>query len=940
MTKSTSYFRILLILLMTLVSTLSFAQKEAFVWYFGNRLGLDFNTNPPTLLNTSPNAGTGDTDEAHATISDADGNFLFYTNGLVIWDKNGNQMPNGAGLTGNISSTQCATIFLRPGSTTEYFVITTPLTQTTNQVRYNVVDITANGGLGDIKAPVASNKNQVLPSCPSHMMEAVVSVPHFNGTDIWVIAHTGDDFSTGGTNEGGSFVVWLVTSGGIAYHGTYTVGFAPPAMAFPEGGGISILKSNTCYNRIFMSYYFSGRIEGFAFDNATGVVGNWPAPVNAPLVLDAYRSGGSMTAIGTNTPYGLEISPNNRYLYATLSGESGIRAMLQYDLLAGTGSNADIENSCANITPGTPLGVRYGQLMIGPNGKIYHSIHYWSQGGRDVAVIDAPNSAGAAANYTEPSINWTGGGGRGSSMGLTSFHKGFLSGRAAITSSLTNLEQICLGDPVDFTAITAGDVVSYQWNIDKNLNNTIDYTTGPTILHTYGATGVYDIELIVVDGCGYTYTSTSQVQVIPSPSATGSVDCSANPVIGFSVDSPDPAYSYVWFSNAAATVPISAGNFTRNMGTTSGTVYLKPVQLGASTSTTVNNYNNLTNGMGGFPDSYSASGTTSISFTVNKSDLTLETFNWATADFAYAGTNQFSNFSIVLRNTTTSTDVWTNSRNGLLVRGPGAGSRSSFTETVNQVLPPGNYSITIVPSNGGGPARKDGTCNSNTNDAQSALTFNTTATNCIVTSLVYDLAETVYTTTYTNVPCARVQARSWDCVLPVTWLSIAAASSPYGNTLSWSTAAETNNKYFIVHRSQDGVNWEALAPVPSKVNARSISKYSYQDSYSGSAYYKVQQIDVDGGSSFSGIAKVTMPDDKAELTQVQISPNPGTGLYSVSVNSDTFGAYQVTDLSGALVKKGNFQGGGFILDLSEMAKGLYILHFPASAIEPQRIILE
>lgn len=938
MTKSSACFRILCTVLVTLFSTLSFAQKEAFVWYFGNRLGLDFNTNPPTLLNTSPNAGTGDTDEAHATISDAEGNFLFYTNGLVIWDRNGNQMPNGTGLTGNISSTQCATIFLKPGSTTEYYVITTPLTQTTNQIRYNVVDITANSGLGDIKAPVASNKNQVLPSCPSHMMEAVVSVPHFNGTDIWVIAHTGDNLSTGGTNEGGSFVVWLVTSAGISYSGTYTVGFAAPAMAFPEGGGISILKSNTCYNRIFMSYYFSGRIEGFAFDNATGVVGNWPAPVNAPLVLDAYRSGGSMTAIGGNTPYGLEISPNNRYLYATLSGESGTKAMLQYDLLAGTGSNTDIENSCANITPGTTLGVRYGQLMIGPNGKIYHSIHYWSQGGRDVAVINAPNLAGAAATYTEPSINWTIGGGRGSSMGLTSFHKGFLSGRAAITSSLTNLEQICLGDPVDFTAITAGDVVSYQWNIDKNLNNTIDDTTGPTIVHTYGATGVYDIELIVVDGCGYTYTSTSQVQVISSPSATGSVDCSANPVIGFSVDSPNPAYSYVWFSDAATTVPLSAGNFTRNMGPTSGTVYLKPVQLGASTSTTVNNYA-LTNGAASFGEDWNGTTNKTFNFTVNKSSLTFTSFGWATPAVTWEAANVFSNYTITLRNTATSTVYYAGIRNGVLVRGP-AGSRSTFTETVNQVLPPGPYEIVFTSTNSGNIAAVSGSCPSNNSDAQTALTYRTSTNNCIVSRFFYILDETVYSTTYTNVPCARVQARSWDCVLPVTWLSIAAASSAYGNRVSWSTAAETNNDYFVVHRSLDGQKWEGLSHIPSKVNTHSISKYGFQDSYSGSAYYKIQQIDVDGSGSFSGIAKVSMPDDAASPTHVQVFPNPGNGLYSVSIDAEAFGAYQVTDLTGALVKEGIFQGGGFILDLSGAAKGLYILHFPASALEPQRIILE
>ena len=85
------------------------AQNQTDNWYFGNKAGLNFSTCTPTILTD----GQVNTDEGVATISDANGNLLFYTDGVTVWNKQHLIMVNGTGLAGHPSSTQSAVIVPR-----------------------------------------------------------------------------------------------------------------------------------------------------------------------------------------------------------------------------------------------------------------------------------------------------------------------------------------------------------------------------------------------------------------------------------------------------------------------------------------------------------------------------------------------------------------------------------------------------------------------------------------------------------------------------------------------------------------------------------------------------------------------------------------------------------------------------------------------------------
>ena len=114
-------------------------------WFFGRNAAITFNTSPPSPIQSKLVSAEGT-----AAISDPMGNLLFYTNGLTVWDRNHDTMPNGTGLLGGNSSTQSALIVPLPFSFSKYFIFTTQDQFSNGGMSYSMVDMELNNGLGDI----------------------------------------------------------------------------------------------------------------------------------------------------------------------------------------------------------------------------------------------------------------------------------------------------------------------------------------------------------------------------------------------------------------------------------------------------------------------------------------------------------------------------------------------------------------------------------------------------------------------------------------------------------------------------------------------------------------------------------------------------------------------------------------------------------------------
>src|SRR6187402_844138 len=101
-----------LFILTCMIPLIVFSQNETTKWYFGNKAALDFMTSPPTpLANSSLHSVEGS-----ASIADAMGNLLFYTNSDTIWNQAHQVMANGLSLFGNTSSVQSSLIVKQPGA--------------------------------------------------------------------------------------------------------------------------------------------------------------------------------------------------------------------------------------------------------------------------------------------------------------------------------------------------------------------------------------------------------------------------------------------------------------------------------------------------------------------------------------------------------------------------------------------------------------------------------------------------------------------------------------------------------------------------------------------------------------------------------------------------------------------------------------------------------
>ena len=191
-----SFLRQSTFILLIFCSSFAFGQKQATNWFFGDNAGVSFSTGSPVARTD----GSLITDEGCATISDEDGNLIFYTDGIKVWNRNHRIMPNGRGLLGDPSSSQSAIIIPFPNDNTKYYIFTVAAVNDPNGLNYGVVDMTLDGGLGDMVA------SQRIVHLEGSVAEKVTAVYHANQEDIWVIAH-----KMGNAN----FLAYRVTSTGV-----------------------------------------------------------------------------------------------------------------------------------------------------------------------------------------------------------------------------------------------------------------------------------------------------------------------------------------------------------------------------------------------------------------------------------------------------------------------------------------------------------------------------------------------------------------------------------------------------------------------------------------------------------------------------------------------------------------------------------------------------
>jgi gliding motility-associated-like protein len=495
------------------------SDMEAARWYFGQNAGLDFRGQNPVadLSNYTLNVPT-----SPAIASDSMGNVLFFTDGNKVWGRDYQLMPHGDSLHGFVGYTMPVLIVPQPGSNSIYYIFTTSRPKqnpndpyTVYGLEYNVVDLSQNGGFGDVVV-----RNKVL--LPPEVSSKLSAVKKSNGVDYWVVGHKFD------SNE---FCAFSVTSDGVD-----TTGYVSSKLGTIQAGpgetnnAVGYMKISPDGTKLALAIHGSEIYEIYNFDASSGVVSGVIS--SPPVFTDAY---------------GIEFSADSKYLYTSTTSTSLPQPnftppsyMFQFDISKG----AAIFTSYDTIAQDT-LGSYFMGLQLGIDGRIY--VARSPYGYAALGVVENPKRPGSACNFTSGALDLQG---KRSRYGFPNFVQTYFD------LPHFNVQNVCYADTTFFFLQDDSNIDNAVWQFgDPNSGNNTANGLSPT--HIFSGAGTYSVQVTeTYQGVDYgPYTETVIVEELPSTNMPDTVYMyPGSPVV---LDAGPGFETYEWYPQYATTEKIT-----------------------------------------------------------------------------------------------------------------------------------------------------------------------------------------------------------------------------------------------------------------------------------------------------------------------------------------------------------------------------------------------
>ncbi len=462
---------------------------EADEWVFGNRSRMMFNIAPPennpTTNYSLPNGS--------ASISDGNGNLLFFTNGLKVWNKGIYVMQNGDSLKGNNFATQSSLIVPHPGNSKQYYLFTVDMyipNFFTDGINYSIIDMT-NVGYGEI----ISKNNLLL----TENTQKITGVLHDNGNEYWVVTH---GF---GPNKGNSFYAYLVSDTGLVT--TPVVSNLGTVHQGNENNAAGYMKTSPDGSKLALLIPEIGVAEIFNFNTATGQVSN-------------MKTSGPGTFI---YPFGLEFSPDNSKLYISTSPlGNGTNYLYQLDLNASDPFASPYVVHQFDVNQFGAADSLMGAIQLAPDGKIYLTkFRRGVLGKHNLGVVFNPDRPQAACNYNQLDHSANDGFDLNTSeglIGLPNFVTSFLD-----IPHFTYYEQ-CHQDTTWFNITNRANIDDTDWQFNDSDGQQISNDMlAPSFV--FSEPGDYNVELTeTFDGNDYNFTEPVRIHALPFVDLGGGAD--------------------------------------------------------------------------------------------------------------------------------------------------------------------------------------------------------------------------------------------------------------------------------------------------------------------------------------------------------------------------------------------------------------------------------
>jgi gliding motility-associated-like protein len=471
--------------LLIFFSSFCSAQKEISHWLLNDQNRIKINNDGTVTNQPAPNLMFGN---ESASIADSAGNLLFFSNGFKVFDKNLVPMPALANidLTGNFN----LKIAPYPGQPNKYYlfytnIITYPSPYT---LKYAVIDMSLNGGLGDV-----TTYNNVIDTLISPMFTLV----NKEGTgDFWLITHR---------NQTDSFFSRLVTS--VQINPTPVISVAGMNSVKTEYSFLDLRPSHdgkmiagftyTNYSGLFA--YTVSFMEVFNFNSSTGLLSNKVKTMRLP----GYFIGNGQ----------VEFSPDNKLLYVlnsvTVSGLQpcgfGSSSLTQYntcytDSVTFTNNSMTVGNTFSFCVL-----IAWGRMQMGPDKKIYMPY----AGTSTLSRLEFPNRLGSSSQINFPflTLNWQTGG------IVPKFYHKYV--EKAVKNNIT-YSGGCYPAPTNFK-VTNDTITDIAWNFGDPASGAANTSTLLQPQHLFSSPGIYTVTARLNSSTGNLIETITELVEIKDP---------------------------------------------------------------------------------------------------------------------------------------------------------------------------------------------------------------------------------------------------------------------------------------------------------------------------------------------------------------------------------------------------------------------------------------
>ncbi len=455
---------LLLSLYLLLLSSSLFAQNEANIWYFDNYCGLDFNSGMPIVLyDGQTHSGT-----TTSTISDSLGSFLFCSDWGHVYSKNG-ILDNGTGML--CPGLSGLAIVKWPGKDGLYYLFTAADPTIPDQgFYYSIIDLQANNGLGSV-----IEKNITI-EAGWDVTDRILTVKKDKSENVWVIVRK---------NEPPAFASFLVDEDG--FNPNPVISVVPDGLPFPfwesDDGEIK-LSPNKRY--LVANHVSEIGLEICEFNSSTGVV-EFMYTQTAPIV-------------GTGI-WGLEFSPDSKFLYACIKESYQYFAIYQFDLQFISDSTL-FKNSAIFIGSGNAY-----DLQLARDGKIYCSAMWQLPeiNNHFLSVIHNPWIKGSGCSFENNAIY----------LGTNSCVSTFPNFLVDYLLRFEWTGDLCQGYPIHFTPNFIPTPDSIFWNFGEFAPGAFSHELSPT--YSFQTAGIHEVKVDVwYPGGRFEHTS-REIEIQPSP---------------------------------------------------------------------------------------------------------------------------------------------------------------------------------------------------------------------------------------------------------------------------------------------------------------------------------------------------------------------------------------------------------------------------------------